>query len=186
MGVGLSSIDTWRLFVALPVPAPAAIEVGRLLGPYVRQTPGARWLRSDLLHVTLRFLGATPATRVAGIAAAMGDAVQGIGPFEVTTTGGDGRMHHGEGVAWLRLGAGVPVIQALADRLAAGLEGAGRSSEPHLTVARRADATCIATLRTGALGSLAAGWIADRVVLYRSRTGTPAGSSYEGLAEVTL
>jgi 2'-5' RNA ligase len=61
-----------------------------------------------------------------------------------------------------------------------------RPPDAHLTVARRASPELIEALRHETEGPTRATWTADRVVLYRSHTGTPAGSRYEPLAEVRL
>jgi 2'-5' RNA ligase len=55
-----------------------------------------------------------------------------------------------------------------------------------VTIARRADRELIDALASRTLGDIVVEWQVDRVVLYRSHTGTPAGSSYEPLAEVRL
>ena len=48
---------------------------------------GARWVRMDGLHVTLRFLGATESGNVPAVGEAMRAATDGHAPFEVTLAG---------------------------------------------------------------------------------------------------
>ena len=74
-----------RLFVAVDLPEETRKEVGRLREPL----PGARWVPTDQLHLTLRFIGevsdATLAAVREGLAAVEGSqfslAVREVGHF---------------------------------------------------------------------------------------------------------
>ncbi len=179
----------WRLFIAIPVPAADAHYLDSLLGPYRGAFPTARWQRPDAFHVTLRFLGETPPERTAALADHMARCAVGRGPFRLATEGGDGVVRRSGGVGWLRIGRGATEAATLAGCLLTDPASAvrpGSPAPPHLTVARRVDRPLVDALATASLGSLVLDWVADRLVLYRSHTGTPAGSSYEPLAEVRL
>jgi 2'-5' RNA ligase len=190
--------DGYRLFIAVPVP-PAALDACRALIDGVRAGPagrGARWVRTDNLHVTLRFLGATPPDRVAPVTAAIHDATAGRPVFRVRLAGAGAFPSPARPRAlWIGITEGAADLAAISAALGAALTALGwppdeRPFRPHLTVART-DAAPIAagTGAAMALTDAAAGWgtsfDADRVVLFRSqlRAGPPV---YEPLAEALL
>ena len=86
-----------RLFIAVPLGEDARLAVARLMGglgapaeggrsPDPAAPPAARlrWVRSANLHLTLRFLGATPAAALPALEGAIGRAASGIAPFFAT------------------------------------------------------------------------------------------------------
>lgn len=177
----------WRLFIALPMPASDANRLVASLGPYVAGYPTARWQRPDSFHVTLRFLGSTAPGRVEGLVDQMRVCADGVGAFHMATGTGDGVVRSSGGVAWLRITGGEAEANHLSgclDERPSGSDSAPAAVPPHLTVARRADGGLIQALRHGSYGPTAVEWFADSMVLYRSHTGTPAGSAYESLAVV--
>jgi RNA 2',3'-cyclic 3'-phosphodiesterase len=183
----------WRLFIALPMPSDVAGRLEAALAPYREAFPGARWQRPDAFHVTLRFLGSTPPERVDALTLGMARCGATASSFRLATDGSDGIVRRSGGVAWLRIGTGGAQVGHLArclfeDAIADDprVPDRGSAPAPHVTIARRADRALIDALGRRSLGDVSAGWLADRVVLYRSHTGTPAGSSYEPLAEVRL
>ena len=111
-------------------------------------------------------------------------------PFEVSLGRGGGTRGRSD-AAWLEVLDGRDRIVALADRLDALLPPAVRGGlrpsrpAPHLTIARRASLGLIEAIREHGLG-VPVRWTADRLVLFRSYTGTTAGSTYEPLAEARL
>jgi 2'-5' RNA ligase len=131
-----------RTFFAVEIDD-AARRAARAVAERLAAAPGGeavRWVRPESYHVTLRFLGATPRDRVAGLVAAAQRAARAIAPFE------------------LRLGAlaGFPsrrpravvldvtpheAIVALAREVESAVVGAGfapeeRAFHPHLTIGR--------------------------------------------------
>jgi len=187
-----------RLFIAVPVPA-AALEACRTLVDGVRAGPagrGPRWVRTENLHLTLRFLGATPPDRVAAVEDTVRAVAAGRSAFPVALSGAgafpSGRRPR---ALWLGIREGADGLAALGSALDAPLAALGwepeeRPFRPHLTVART-DAVSIAdgAAAAAALVAAADGWevtfVADRLVLYRSHLGRGA-PSYEPLAEAAL
>lgn len=180
-----------RLFVALPLPAATEVEVEEALAPHRRAHPGVRWLAPATYHVTLRFLGSCRTGVVGPIADAVASCAAEAGPFAIAVGRGGGTRGRSE-VAWLDVLEGRGPIEGLADRLDALLPDEVREAirttrpAPHLTIARRASAALLAALPDETLGRVRVEWVADRVVLFRSHTGTPAGSRYEPLATARL
>ncbi|MEO8207707.1 MAG: RNA 2',3'-cyclic phosphodiesterase [Chloroflexota bacterium] len=188
-----------RLFVAVPVPPPMAKEIEGIvdrvraaLGPDAQRV---RWVQMEGLHLTLRFLGPTPAGQVEAVASAVAQAAGAIpGPFLVRI-GGAGVFPDPERprALWLGIRSGADKLGqlslAVTDRLAeAGWALDPRPFQPHLTIARTDG------VRAGAeagheLVALAADFdlefTVDRLVLYRSHLGHGA-ARYEELRSVPL
>ncbi|HEY4189233.1 MAG TPA: RNA 2',3'-cyclic phosphodiesterase [Candidatus Limnocylindrales bacterium] len=187
-----------RLFIAVPLP-PAAVEACRELVEGVRATidpKGARWVRMDGLHVTLRFLGDTAPDLVEGVGAAMRTAAEAQPPFTIALAGAgafpSGRRPR---TLWLGIEDGTAELAELSRRLGPPLSALGwpdeqRPFRPHLTVART-DAVqgTQGTVVGDALAAAASGWRvtfdATSVVLFRSVLGSGA-ARYERVGEVGL
>jgi len=191
---------TSRLFVAVPVADEIREAVGRLMeevagGPIDTRAYGQpRWVSVDGLHITLRFLGATPDDRQPDLARAMERATAGIAPFEISLSGA-GAFPHAERprVLWIGIVEGAGALQDLADRVAGELEPLGwpREDKPfaaHLTLART-DGVPGAAERGARLAEVAADvqlrWQADRVIVYKSLLGH-GPAHYQAVAESRL
>lgn len=136
-----------RLFVAVPLPEPAAAAVAAIVDE-VRGQPlpdgmrDVRWVRLDGLHLTLRFLGPTPDARIPATVAAMRGAAQRSTPFRLAIAGA-GTFPPGPRprTLWLGLTEGATAMSDLATAVGAALVEAGWPAEarpfrPHLTLAR--------------------------------------------------
>jgi 2'-5' RNA ligase len=182
-----------RLFIAVPLGEDARLAVARLMGglgapaeggrsPDPAAPPAARlrWVRSANLHLTLRFLGATPAAALPALEGAIGRTASGIAPFQARLAGAGAFPSPARPRAvFLRVTDGAASLGALADGLAAELAAAGwspgeRPFEAHLTLAR-SDGVPGASQAVAALAAAAAwleaAWTVDRVVLFESLLG---------------
>ena len=174
-----------RLFVAAPIPEDVAARVGELidqvgaaLGPDGRSI---RWVQMDGLHITLRFLGPTPADRVAAVGAAIERVSNAVaGPFEVRLGGAGGFPDVVRPRAlWLGIRAGAADLGRLSDNLTSqlltdGWELDARPFRPHLTIARTdgVHAGADAGRRLiAAAAELDLVFTVDQVNLYRSHLG---------------
>ncbi|SNS75994.1 2'-5' RNA ligase [Geodermatophilus pulveris] len=123
-------------------PAGVVEHLDRALAP-LRAEPGApRWTPAARWHLTLLFLGAVPAHRVAGLLAATGPAVAGTGPAALRLAGA-GRFgsRRRPQVFWVGVAGDDAAVSALAGRLAGAARGLGlpvedRPFRAHLTVGR--------------------------------------------------
>ena len=193
---------TSRLFVAVPVESSVRAAVGelmaRLAGPTAsieeRAAGQPRWVRVEGLHLTLRFLGATPDVRQIELAAAVEAAAHGESAFTVALSGGGAFPNERyPRVLWLGIAEGAPQLQSLALRLNTELAGLGWTSDDrplqaHLTLARTdgvPGADDAARRLIDAARDLRLTWTADRLVLYKSVLGR-GPTRYEVVAEAQL
>jgi RNA 2',3'-cyclic 3'-phosphodiesterase len=132
-----------RLFVALDVPAGVRQALGELIDRLKPQCRGARWVRSEGIHVTLKFIGHVgdqDTMKIQAIRAALakiqsdhpvGMRFRGIGFFP------DARRPR---VAWCGVetsGNLAPLAAAIENVLEPlGIERESREFSPHLTLAR--------------------------------------------------
>ena len=187
-----------RLFVAVPVPADVGAVIGRLMDD-VRAAMGpdggrVRWVQLEGLHMTLRFLGPTPATQVPSVAAALDRAAAGRPAFDIRLAGsGAFPTADRPRALWLGIAAGAEAMGAISAAFEAELGALGwalesRPFRPHLTIART-DGVRAGPAAVEALGRTAtdldAGFRASDVVLYRSHLGS-GPARYERLHAVPL
>jgi 2'-5' RNA ligase len=191
---------TSRLFVALPLAGGVRDAMADLMrelagGPIEVRSPGQpRWVGVEGLHLTLRFLGATPDARIPDLTGAIAAAASGVEPFRIELGGGGAFPSvNRPRVLWIGVRAGAPDLAELASRLNVELAPLGwpaddRPFQAHLTLART-DGVAGSDQRARRLVELARdmreGWQAGEVVLYRSHGGR-GPSRYEDLARAPL
>jgi 2'-5' RNA ligase len=197
-----------RLFIAVPVPDAVRLFVKDLVdrvrtGPVdapenPRRTGRAaaepRWVNLDGLHLTVRFLGATPEGRVDAVRGAVDTAAAGLAAFRVAI-GGGGAFPSVERPRAIWLGVADPDggMAHLAAAVARALTEAGWAAEdrpftPHLTLARADGVRSgprVARRLAAAADGLEAWFEVDRLVLYESHPGR-GPASYERLHEAPL
>ena len=175
-----------RLFVGVPLPA----EVRESLANLCSGVPGARWVDTGTIHITLRFIGEVDAIQAEDIDAALGDVRQ---PAFELALGGVGCFASGRKVraVW----AGVVKSDGLAhlrDKVEsaivrAGFEPERRKFKPHVTLARfrnTSSARVAPYLETH--NAFAAGpFPVDRFDLLRSHL-SHAGARYQTIADYPL
>jgi 2'-5' RNA ligase len=189
---------TIRLFYAVPVPAEARERVGELIervqGSVGDGTARIRWVRVDGLHLTLRFLGSTPAERRPALEAAADSVASGDAPFEVGLSGGGAFPSLARPRSlWVGVADGGDRLAALADALTreAMADGQHLETRPfaaHLTIGRT-DGVRLGPAAARALAQAASAldvrFVADRVILFRSHLGR-GPAQYEALHEARL
>ena len=186
---------TLRLFFAVPVPADARGRVGALMDT-VQAGVGdgrarIRWVRVDGLHLTLRFLGPTPATMLEALQDGADALARSETPFEVRLSGGGAFPSLARPRSlWIGVREGADRLAALADGLTTiaaecGLFLDTRPFAAHLTIART-DGVRLAPTAARALEAAADGldvrFGVDRIVLFRSVLGG-GPARYEALHE---
>lgn len=188
-----------RLFIAVELSLDVRSAIAATQDDLRRQLPpkAVRWTDPDSIHLTLKFLGDTPAERVEAIAQAMAAAAGGFAPFSFTVAGfGCFPNPRRANVLW----AGVPEVpRALAGLQRAvdlqltrlGYEKETRRFSPHLTLGRvnkrisSEDREKLAALlvqtEVGVLGTVQ---VAE-VVLFQSDL-RPGGAVHRALARAKL
>ena len=154
---------------------------------------GVRWVRSEGLHLTLKFLGDVEDSKVQGIADALNKAVQGIAPFQLALHGCGAfpNLRHPR-IYWVGIDQPPAALVDLHSRVENCLEELGYAREgraftPHLTVGRVKSGEGIEavsaqwsqeTLQTRA-------FLIDRVNMMKSDL-KPSGAEYTTLHEIKL
>jgi len=192
-----SARDHVRLFLACEVPDEVKQHISEVI-ENLRDRSGAdvRWIRTEGIHVTLKFLGEVPVKKLPAVKLATQEAVVGHSPFElelsnIGTFGG----REGLRLMWVGIAGDVLRLEALVRSMNAALAVVGfeperRPFRPHLTLGRVRDE--VSTRRrteieveVGKVGVPATSWRTSQVSLMRSRL-TQQGAVYEVLATFPL
>ncbi len=187
-----------RLFFAIPLPAEARAAIGDLIARVQAAvgdgTARIRWVRVEGLHLTLRFLGPTPADRLPALEDAADSLARAAAPFEVGVSGGGAFPNPARPrTLWVAVTTGADQLANLADGLTRAVVEGGqpldtRPFAPHLTIARTdglRQASAAARALEEAAASLDVRFTADRLVLFRSSLGG-GPARYEPLHESAL
>jgi 2'-5' RNA ligase len=188
-----------RTFIALELDEELKAALSDVQDQLKRQlSPGSvRWVRTDGIHLTLKFLGDTPADQVDAIAAALAGAAAGVAPFVVQAEDlGCFPNLRRPRVVWVGLSEPTGALQALRDEVEARVAPLGYPTErrpfsPHLTlgrVHRRASTSevrqvgeVVRSTQLGRVGQLPA----THVHLIKSDL-RPTGAVYTPLAQIPL
>jgi 2'-5' RNA ligase len=173
-----------RLFAALPVVGEARLELERRLAGYRREEWPVKWVGDNGLHVTTKFLGEVGAGQVDAVRSVLREASTGTPPLPLLPT------ELGAFPNFIRarvLWAGYEseaALELMVHRIEQATGGLGfplegRPFRPHVTLGRLNEGATLPAEGAERLqhDKLSAGFIADRLVLYQSRSGT-AGSTY--------
>jgi len=183
-----------RLFVALDLPAGHRQEIGRRAAALRREVPSARWVRPEAMHLTLAFLGDTPAERVDELTAALAPVFAALPVLDLALAGaGTFPPRRPARVAWVGL-TGPAALSTLQRRVADAAFGVldraaeGKPFHAHVTVARprrpwnrRAADQFAAAFET----PVGEPFTVREGVLYRSEL-NPGGAIYTPLARFPL
>ncbi len=192
-------MEQLRAFIAIPLPPELLAQLATIQRRLDRRVPhgSVRWVQTNGIHLTLKFLGDVAVDRVPDFERAL-EAVACHAPRSTFTVEGLGCFPNPSRprVVWIG-------VQEPSDRLAAlqdgveeamshfGFQPEGRGFSPHLTLGRigrrasRDDATqvgrAVAALTTGPLGEVHV----SKFALIRS-TLKPTGAEYTTLSEFRL
>ncbi len=186
-----------RLFVAVDLPQDVREALNRLEGDLRRRDLSClRWVRPEGVHLTLKFLGETPAERVPTIESVLAAAAPVVGPFRLALgTPGTFGGRRGPRVVWLDIVGDAQRLRALQTAVEGamvevGFSPEGRDYSPHLTLARvpqppRPGTAEMISRALAAVEPPRAEFEVREIVLMRSRL-QPGGAVYERLAGFPL
>jgi 2'-5' RNA ligase len=136
-----------RVFLAVPVPDSVRASIDSAAAPLRARLPRVRWVRADLWHFTLIFLGERPPAEVRHVERVATEVCRGTRAFQFGVQGtgcfpGAARPR----VLWVGAGSGVDDLAGLRDGLYGALRADGipvpnESFSAHLTVGRVRDDT---------------------------------------------
>jgi RNA 2',3'-cyclic 3'-phosphodiesterase len=136
--------ESWRLFVAIELPAKVRKRLSEHIGRLRILVPDERasWVPEENLHLTLKFLGDVTLTKVELVAQATQGAAELVESFELIVGGVGAFPPNGQPrVLWIGIEDPSGRLGLLHQQLEAACEEAGLAREqrpfhPHLTIAR--------------------------------------------------
>ena len=137
-----SGIPIIRTFIALPVAGSAVEAVRAMIGEMEEAGVSAKWVEPWNMHLTLKFLGDLPRTRIQPLADAVSHAVQGEPKFEIALRGaGAFPSLVRPRVLWVGIREGADRLARLSrfideSTVASGFAPADKAFRPHLTIGR--------------------------------------------------
>jgi 2'-5' RNA ligase len=184
-----------RAFVAIDIPDDVRDRVRSLLSELQRAASHVRWSRPEGLHITLKFLGEVPASKVPDVEARLRAMKhpEGLPSLHISISGaGYFPNERSPRIVWLGIqaGDGLAKLAAQVDRtlLPLGFAKEDRAFAPHLTLGRIRDAGPLSALREQLeryqpleLGTFAA----NEFFLYESQLAR-GGSIYRKVARFPL
>lgn len=138
------STEVWRLFIAIELPAQVRHTIRQHIDRLRAESPDvhASWTRERNLHLTLKFLGATPVEKIEALSEALQRAATKVMPFELEIVGCGAFPPRGQPrVLWMGAADSSDSLTRLHAALESECASAGfprddRSFHPHLTIAR--------------------------------------------------
>lgn len=130
-----------RVFVAINSSEEERVRLAAATSPLRQAGYPIRWVPTENIHLTLKFLGEVPQERVSEVSSAVDAAAAGIGPFDMTLQGaGAFPSPRRPNVVWVGIKANEQ-LAGLQAKIEAALESIGfpredRRFSPHLTIGR--------------------------------------------------
>jgi len=135
-------MPTIRTFIAVDLPGEIKAHIAEFVAPLRPLSRSIRWVRSEGLHLTLKFLGELPRERVEEVISALETALSGWPAFgfQLSGLGGFPDLRRPR-VLWIGVGEGHQPLQELAGAVERALILCGfppekRPFSPHLTIGR--------------------------------------------------
>jgi len=131
-----------RLFIAIDiVPNHYFLRIATRLKSNSTKLDRINWVEMDLMHLTLKFLGETPVSKIPAIVQGMKSAAAGVSPFalKIGTIGAFGSRYHPR-VLWLGIDKSEPLediyAQIQKEMWKIGFKFDFGNFVPHITLAR--------------------------------------------------
>ncbi|WP_110931618.1 RNA 2',3'-cyclic phosphodiesterase [Paenibacillus bouchesdurhonensis] len=182
--------EKWRLFVAIPLPNPVKERLHDWCLKQQNDLKFRKWVHPADYHITVQFLGDTPAGRIAPMLGALREAASEVEPFRLEAAGvGVFGPPTRPRVLWSGLQGDLISLHRLHSRVTAGNIKLGyvpeeRPYAPHITLARKfsEDAKLQEPLLNKGLSF--GDWTNDTILVYRTRV--TVSPMYEVVGIVSL
>ena len=131
-----------RTFLAIDLPSSLHSTIGQKQEILKRELAGISWVKSENLHITLKFLGDTPETKIDELQQVVTQAVKGIPSFVITLRGfGAFPDKRAPRTLWTGIEGDTEILVSLANQIESAVAPLGFPPEskpfrPHLTLAR--------------------------------------------------
>jgi 2'-5' RNA ligase len=192
-------MDMYRLFIAVPLPGSLLEQLGNVRYRLEGKVPhrSVRWVRTEGIHLTLKFLGDTPTDRIPTIQEALTVVARNAPVCELTVEGlGCFPSPRRVRVLWVGVQEPTGRLKVLWTAVEEAMTAIGYKPErhgfsPHLTLGRvrrkasRGDLQQISEAITGTRVDRLAAFTADRFELIRSVL-KPTGAEYTTLETFRL
>ena len=175
-----------RSFIALDISPSNLLGIKELQEHLNRKTEGVRWINTNTIHLTLKFLGNISLEKVEVLCAALGVLSESHGSFHLSPSGiGAFPRLNRPKVIWLGVGGDLEALEVLwrdVEKICytVGFEKEERSFSPHLTLGRVKDfkkAAGLAKVLEGIGPFTFESYRVEAVHLYKSEL-RPEGAQY--------
>ena len=185
---------TIRCFLAFPISGKLKEKFKHILHELQDTRADVKWVKSENIHLTLKFLGDIEESKLENISSVVRDCCRGFGPVTpyLTELGAFPDMHHPK-IWWGALDDSKKGIEGIVEVLERELAKLGIAKEdhpfkPHITIGRMRSSAklkdVIHVIRQITFEDTTEE-IFDKIVLYKS-TLTPQGPIYEVVTEMLL
>ena len=185
-------METRRTFIALDMSPDVKAALEKYVQPLKSQRSRVSWVKPQNLHLTLKFLGDTPADRLDEIAAALQEAASLAAPFSAVVSG-SGVFPNDEHprVLWVGINDKSGTLLKLAQAIDTRMQQLGFAKEkrvfaPHLTIGRTKDTRIAAIVRALKEKPFAAMPVQFNEIIFMQSELHPAGSIYTPLRKLLL
>lgn len=191
--------ETWRLFIALHLPAPVTAVLGAAQDSLRAAVPHelVSWVVPRNIHLTLKFLGDVPLQARQPIAEALTSVAIAHAPFDLSTAGlGCFPNERNPRVVWVGLQGQLEALTRLRNAVEQAIAPLGYPTEdrpfsPHLTLGRvrrnppRSAVQALGLALQSTVPPAPVGWTVTEVALFRSEL-KPGGAVYSLLHRASL
>ena len=185
-----------RTFLAIDLPSSLHDSIQEKQQDLKRELPSIAWGKSENLHITLKFFGDTPESKITEIQQVLTQTIKGIQPFVITLRGfGAFPDKWVPRTLWTGIEGDTDILLNLAKEIESkvkplGFPPEGKPFRPHLTLARikknqRAVGQAIEKARVLADSFVFGRLLVEQVCLFESEL-RPTGSVYTKLWVIPL
>jgi len=189
-----TSRETIRTFIAVELPQEIQDRLGQLQSDFKVSMPDVRWTKYGNIHLTLKFLGDVPLSKIDKIGEALREVAAKFPAFTMSLADiGAFPNSRKPRIVWVGVQKGVDELKEIAKAIDSSMKRLGfppekRRFSPHLTVGRirhlKNPTAMTEALDKSAVGELGK-FTVERISLIKSQL-DPAGSIYTTIKEARL